>query len=106
MTSEEESVIEYCTCEKQITRAKTAASNNICDECDKRQIYDTQALDKILKNKKDNSGGSKEKEYLEAIDNLPGQFGQLNIDTGNPEPIYQKIAKESVSEETQVVKRC
>ena len=57
MTSEEESVIEYCTCEKQITRAKTAASNNICEECDKQQIHDAQALDKILKNKKDNPGG-------------------------------------------------
>ena len=97
MTSEEEESIEaYCTCEKQITRSKTAASNNICDNCDKQQIYNTQALDKILKRRKDNPEGYIEEEHLEAIDKL------LNIDTGNLEPIYQEIARESVSEaETQ-----
>ena len=104
MTSEDEGDIgSYCTCEKQITRAKTAASNNICDECGKQQIYNTEALDKIRKQKnidKEKPGGLREEEYLKAIDNLPSQFEQLNIDTGKREPIYQEIISEVAAGES------
>ena len=42
----------------------------------------------------------KEEEYLKAIDNLPSQFEQLNIDTGKREPIYQEIFSEGATGES------